>query len=255
MKLELFNSEATKLWKRMSSGAPADMRYIELELYKKLLNFFQVGDYYYFLFNVKDVSFDVVSPQVTPVLGYEPQDVDVPFFMDCIHPDDRPWFLAFETRTAVFLSELPIEKLMKYKVRYDFRFRKKDGNYIRILHQVAVVEHDEAGGLIRTLGVHTDISQLKNEGKPVMSLIGMEGEPSYLNIDVQNILIESRQVLTNREKQVLTLLIEGKPSKEIGEILHISKQTVDKHRKNMLGKNNLNNTGELVAKAIRQGWI
>ena len=42
---------------------------------------------------------------------------------------------------------------------------------------------------------------------------------------------------------------------KISSILNISKQTVDTHRKNMLHKNNLNNTGELVAKAIRYGWI
>jgi len=54
---------------------------------------------------------------------------------------------------------------------------------------------------------------------------------------------------------VLTLLIEGKLSKEISRILKISKQTVDTHRKNMLHKKHLNNTGELVGKAIRYGWV
>ena len=44
-------------------------------------------------------------------------------------------------------------------------------------------------------------------------------------------------------------------SKEISCILNISKQTVDTHRKNMLHKNNLSNTGELIGKAIRYGWI
>jgi DNA-binding CsgD family transcriptional regulator len=54
---------------------------------------------------------------------------------------------------------------------------------------------------------------------------------------------------------VLKLLIEGKLSKEISSILKISKQTVDTHRKNMLHKKNLSNTGELIGKAIRYGWI
>lgn len=61
--------------------------------------------------------------------------------------------------------------------------------------------------------------------------------------------------MSKREKDVLILLIEGKLSKEIGDILHISKQTVDTHRKNMIRKNNLNNTGELIGKAIRSGWV
>lgn len=255
MKLELYSEETNKLWRRMSGQSATDGLHLELELYKRLLNFFQVGDYYYFIFNVKDIAFDLVSPQAETVLGYPQGYLTVTAFADCIHPDDRPWFLTFEAKTAEFLAGLPIDKLMKYKVRYDFRFKKSDGSYIRVLHQVAVVQHDENGGIIRTLGVHTDITHLKAEGKPEMSYIGMDGEPSYLNIDVKNIFIKSKQVLTHREKDVLRLLIEGKLSKEIASILHISKQTVDTHRKHMLHKNMLNNTSELIVKAIREGWL
>ena len=255
MKLEKFNNETFKLWKQMSSGIEAGQLQLELELYKKLLNFFQVGDYYYFIFNIKNICFDFISPQVEQMMGYEPGEVTVEFFMNCIHPEDRPYFLNFETKTAEFLSNLPIDKLMKYKVRYDFRVRKRSGEYIRILHQVAIVEHDDLGGIIRTLGVHTDINHLKPDGLPVMSYIGMDGEPSYLDIDVKNEFIESEQLLTKREKQVLALLIEGKLSKEISQILYISKHTVDMHRKNMLQKTSLNNTGELIGKAIKQGWV
>jgi DNA-binding CsgD family transcriptional regulator len=255
MKLELFSEETNKLWTKMSSPSLSGGLQVQLELYKKLLNFFQVGDYYYFIFNVKDIAFDLVSPQVETILGNPPAYFTVPAFMDCIHPDDRPWFLTFEGKTAAFLSGLPINKLMKYKVRYDFRMRKNSGDYIRVLHQVAVIQHDENAGIIRTLGVHTDITHLKPEGKPVLSYIGMDGEPSYLNIDVKNAFVKSEQMLTRREKQILMLLIEGKLSKEISEVLNIKKQTVDTHRKNMLHKNNLNNTRELIIKAIRQGWV
>ena len=44
--------------------------------------------------------------------------------------------------------------------------KKSDGSYIRILHQASIVQMDESGGLIRTLGVHTDITHLKREGRP-----------------------------------------------------------------------------------------
>jgi DNA-binding CsgD family transcriptional regulator len=150
---------------------------------------------------------------------------------------------------------LPIEKLLKYKVRYDIRFRKNNGDYARILYQGILLEHDDKGKFLRTLSVHSDITYLKQEGKPVLSFIGMDGEPSYCDVASKNIFIESKQELTRREKQVLKLLIEGKLSKEISSILKISKQTVDTHRKNMLHKNNLSSTGELIGKAIKNGWI
>ena len=133
MKLELFNNETVSLWKKMSSGATTNRPNIELELYKKLLNFFQVGDYYYYIFNIKDIAFDLVSPQVETVLGYTQSEFDIPSFMDKIHTNDRPWFLRFETKTAEFLLQLHIEKLMRYKLRYDFRVRKKNGKLFSII--------------------------------------------------------------------------------------------------------------------------
>jgi DNA-binding CsgD family transcriptional regulator len=255
LKLELFVEETNNVWSRVTGKPTADDLQVQLDLYKKLLNFFQVGDYYYFIFNLQTHEFDFVSKEVETLLDYQPQQVTIPLFFEIMHPDDRPWFLAFEEKTAGFLTGLPLEKLMKYKVRYDFRIKKNNGSYIRVLHQVAVIQHDQNGGILRTLGVHTDISHLKFDGKPVLSYIGMDGEPSYLNIDIKNNYLESKEPLTRREKDVLRHLIEGKLSKEICDILHISKQTVDSHRKNMLRKNNLNNSSELIAKAIRKGWI
>jgi DNA-binding CsgD family transcriptional regulator len=37
--------------------------------------------------------------------------------------------------------------------------------------------------------------------------------------------------------------------------LNIGKQTVDTHRNNMIERNHLRNTSELIAKAIKQGWV
>jgi DNA-binding CsgD family transcriptional regulator len=120
---------------------------------------------------------------------------------------------------------------------------------------ICSIEHDETGRFLRSLGVHTDITYLKQEGKPELPFIGMDGEPSYRDVTSNNIFIESKEELTRREKEVLKLLIEGKLSKEISDVLNISKQTVDTHRKNMLHKKNLSNIGELIGKAIRNGWI
>ncbi|MBP6687950.1 MAG: response regulator transcription factor, partial [Lacibacter sp.] len=78
---------------------------------------------------------------------------------------------------------------------------------------------------------------------------------SYLDVVHNKAFVESKEDFTNRERQVLRLLIEGKPSKEISGLSKISKQTVDTHRKYMLHKKHLSNTGELIGKAIRSGWI
>jgi len=255
MKLELFSAEANNIWEKAASKSDPTQLQLELDLYKKLLSFFQVGDYYYLFFNLTIMDLELVSQEIKNVLGYHPSEFSLNTFLDKVHPDDRPWLLNYENKAAEFLAALSVDKLMKYKVRYDFRIQKINGEYIRVLHQSMIIDHDSNGQLLRTFVVQTDISHLKATGRPLLSIIGLEGEPSYLNIDVEKKFAVSKEVLSKREKEILILITEGKLSKDIGEILHISKLTVDTHRNNMMSRNNLKNTSELVAKAIRQGWI
>jgi DNA-binding CsgD family transcriptional regulator len=255
MKEEPFNLEFNKMFKWFGSESTPSSLKFELDLYKKLWNFFLIGDSYYFIINHHNLTFDFVSKEVEDVMGYLPSEFDIPFMNGKLHPDDRSWFLSFGNSMVDFFTQLPVNKLLKYKVRYDIRFRKKNGDYARILYQGILLEHDEKGRILRSLSVHSDITYLKQEGRPVISFIGIDGEPSYFDVTSKNIFVESNDDLTRREKQVLKLLIEGKLSKEISGILKISKQTVDTHRKNMLHKKNLSNTGELIGKAIRYGWI
>ncbi|TSJ36611.1 hypothetical protein FO440_22555 [Mucilaginibacter corticis] len=255
MKLELFNNKINNVWKKMPLGQYESALPVELDFYKKLLNFFQVGDYYYYIFNFEILGFELMSDGIEGLLGFKPELANIDFFLELMHPEDRPYILAFEEKVANFLLGLPTDKLMKYKVRYDYRLRKANGNFVRILQQVAVIQHDNDGGILRTLGMHTDISHLKSSGKPVLSLIGLEGEPSYMDIDIRQNFLKVKDLLSKREREVLRHLIDGKLSKQISDIMHVTKQTVDSHRKNMLRKNNVSNTTELVAKAIKNGWV
>ena len=63
------------------------------------------------------------------------------------------------------------------------------------------------------------------------------------------------QNLTEREREVLQLTAEGYTSREIGEKLHISHRTVDKHRENVQAKLELRNIVEMAAYAYQQGLI
>src|SRR5690606_24966128 len=59
--------------------------------------------------------------------------------------------------------------------------------------------------------------------------------------------------LTKREKEILTLIISGATTQEIGEQLHISPRTVETHRLTLLKKLMAKNTAELVGNAFRFG--
>lgn len=248
-------TEASKIWKELSKDDEISALEFELEMHKKLLNIFQVGDYYYMIFNVRKTVFELVSPEIGNVLGYSPGEIDVPFFIGNIHPDDQPWFLNFENKVQQFFATLKPSQVPNYKVRYDYRIRKKNGDYIRILQQVVTIQFDGDNNVARTLVVHTDISDIKQEGLPLLSFIGFNGEPSYINVEVDKVFSPKPEPISNRERQIITMLTEGKDSKAIAEALSISKQTVDTHRKNILRKTKCANTAALINTAVKKGWI
>jgi two-component system, NarL family, nitrate/nitrite response regulator NarL len=64
---------------------------------------------------------------------------------------------------------------------------------------------------------------------------------------------EALAVLSAREKEILALIVKENTSEEIAEQLHISKKTVDNHRKNILSKTGCRSTVGLVKYAIRNG--
>ena len=61
--------------------------------------------------------------------------------------------------------------------------------------------------------------------------------------------------LSEREREVLQLVAEGKSSKEIADVLSISPATVETHRTHLLQKLGLRNTAEVVRYAARRGIV
>jgi two-component system, NarL family, response regulator NreC len=63
------------------------------------------------------------------------------------------------------------------------------------------------------------------------------------------------ELLTDREREILQLVAEGKTNKEIAAVLNISIYTIDTHRSHILQKLNLHSAPELILYAVRKGII
>lgn len=256
MKSKLLLDNVSKIWQDQPfSGAQTTLE-LDLDFQKKVLSAFSVGEFYYYIMNVAEVRFEFISDGIFKVLGYEPGEVNVGLIGESIHPDDMSMILNNESTVISFFSKLDPAKYFKYKVRYDYRIKRKDGNYIRIMQQVMTINYSLDGGILHTFGVHTDISHLKKSNSSSLSIIGLDGEPSYFDYPVTNYeAIASSGIFTKREREVLNLVWEGKESKEIGSLLFISPETVNTHRRRMLSKSNCSNTIELLRFAIKEGLL
>lgn len=67
--------------------------------------------------------------------------------------------------------------------------------------------------------------------------------------------IDSEEILSGREREILLEVCRGLSNQEIGEKLFISKRTVDKHRANILLKTGCKNTANLVVFAIKHRLV
>lgn len=249
---------ASHIWTNQHMQQSRVRQEIDLVLQKKLLNLLNVGESYYYIFNLQELKFDFVSEEIRQVLGYAPDEFTMELALSIIHPDDQPKFINFENTVMRFFKELSPEKYFKYKVRYDYRMRGKDGNYIRILQQVITINYSLDGGIIHTFGVHTDISHLKTSNHMSLSFIGLEGEPSFIDYPVEAYkekVPKQAASFTKRECDILSQIWEGKDNKQIGIDLNISPETVKTIRKNMMAKTKSSNTISLIRFALEQGVI
>lgn len=154
----------------------------------------------------------------------------------------------------------------------DIRMPKMDGieatkiiktklPHIRVL---ALTMFDQPDAIKQMLDAGASGYLLKNSGIKMLSkaiITVAQGETffdpnvafNFMNdyIDANVTVGKSEKVvLSNREKEILNLIANGKTSKEIAETLFIAKTTVDTHRKNMIRKLDLKNGNELVKYAI-----
>jgi two-component system response regulator NreC len=87
---------------------------------------------------------------------------------------------------------------------------------------------------------------------PAVSAMLLEDHMRHLQ---QRGLEDSYHLLTDREREVLQLLAEGRSNKEVAAALDVGLSTIETHRANMMQKLNLHNTAEIVLYAVRKRII
>lgn len=252
-----------KTWEAHGDNMSKQATRLDLQkLNKRLASVFCPGPYYHYIFDFQTYSFDSMSPGYQDITGFDCETTTTDSFLCRIHPDDIGFFSMAENTAGHFLfGFLQPEQILDYKVSYCFRHLHTNGEYKLFLHQAIALTLDSENRLGKVLGVHADISHITNVNNYKISFFGLNGQPSYTNVEVFGDQRDSIQLnntksdISSRETQILRLISEGLNAKEIGESLHISVATVKKHRENLLRKTQCANSPQLVAHAIRNGLI
>nr|WP_084407134.1 LuxR C-terminal-related transcriptional regulator [Pedobacter panaciterrae] len=213
------------------------------------------GPFYYYVIDFYDMSLSNVSEAIAEIHGLDPKTVTFNDVLNTIHPDDVEFVANAEAFITTFFREkIARDKLLSYKMSYSFRSRMKDGKYVLLNHQALLLTLDENGRSGKSLNIHTRIDHLSKFNTHRISLIGLNGEPSFMDMSLGK-SIDDLPAFSIREIEIIRLIAQGMNNNEIAEVLFIAVLTVKKHRMNILMKSNCKNTAELISKSVIQGLI
>jgi DNA-binding NarL/FixJ family response regulator len=80
-------------------------------------------------------------------------------------------------------------------------------------------------------------------------------QEDYVNRLQQRGLEDRYDLLSDREREVLQVIAEGRSNKEVANLLNISPTTVETHRAHILQKLDIHSVPELILYAVRKGII
>jgi two-component system, NarL family, response regulator NreC len=130
---------------------------------------------------------------------------------------------------------------------------------------VLLTQHTEDYMVLSALraGVRGYVLKTKASAELVQALRSVCKGEMYLTQSVSNTVVQAyltnseipERTLSDRERQVLQLVAEGKTTKEIATLLGISVNTAESHRANLMDKLDIHDTAGLVRYAIHNGII
>jgi DNA-binding CsgD family transcriptional regulator len=170
-----------------------------------------------------------------------------------MHPDDITFITDTVIKTLAFIDELPPSQKTDYKLSLEFRLRNKRGKYVRFIQQMVVLEEDRKGEIWLLLKVIDLVSEKAGNEPSQRKLLNMKtGEFHLFYDDFYN---NAKNILSNRETEILGLISQGLESKEISKRLFISIYTVNNHRQHILSKTKTENTIQALSYAKKIGII
>ncbi|MDE7426448.1 MAG: LuxR C-terminal-related transcriptional regulator [Muribaculaceae bacterium] len=162
-----------------------------------------------------------------------------------MHPEDLVEKRMLEYEFFKFVNTLPPEKKMSCKATCCIRIKDRNGEYRYINNSTQLVQLSPSGMMWLILCCY-NLSPVKTTGSGI--------EPRIINClsgEITPLSFYDRRntILSQREKEIMLLIQEGKLSKQIAAELGISINTVNRHRQNIIEKLSVSNSIEAITAA------
>lgn len=216
----------------------------------ELDKFLPYSSTFFCITNTQKLSFEYVSQNFVTCLGLNAEKLKqkgMRYFWNRIHPEDlESWLQALNELMIFTLENIPESDRHNANYTWNYRLKNAQDEYVNIIQNTTPLTLDNNYKPIIGLAHYTVLdANLKMDVSASAKLLNdkNEYETVYFNTYAQKLLSGG---VSNRERDIIRLLIQDLSSKEIGSRLNISSHTVDTHRRNILKKLNISSTGELV---------
>jgi DNA-binding CsgD family transcriptional regulator len=209
-----------------------------------------------YLLNFETQQYPFVSQSIISIMGYTNKEImklGRAFIVSRVHPDDMKIHAGKPFQRFIeYTRQLSKDELKNCRFSINFRFKRKDGMYLKILQQYVVLEVNDAGYPLLCLGLITDITDHKADNKVVFSISKYDKKKGFEVISTDTFPQQALSI-SKREHEVVKHILAGLSSKQTADKLHLSKYTIHAHRRNILHKTNCKNTAELLNYAMLNG--
>ena len=180
----------------------------------------------------------------------------------------------FVEKTQTALNFVALKDILKEEnfdvLLLDINFGKHDGREIIGEIQemapgmkiIALTSHADSVTIKSSVNAGFDGYLLKIDGRHEIekALKAVMNDEQYFSPKTQQAFFETKTSrnkaeLTEREREVLQLIVAEKTTKEIAERLHLSEKTIETHRASIMQKLDAKNIAGMVKKAIMEGLV
>lgn len=210
--------------------------------------------------NTSNQSFEYVSKNFPPATNLNVDEMiegGMQYWWSRMHQDEiQVWLKSLQDLMEFTMSNIALEDRRRMTYTWNYRIKSGMDSFKNIIQHTTPMFFDDLGKPIIGLAHYSVLEA--HEILPIQAsakILNSNDEYEtlfYQNYGGQKLLSDS---VSNRERDVLALLIRGYSNAEIAKKLNISEHTVKTHRKNAMTKTNSKNIAQLVATCIRQGIL
>jgi len=224
----------------------ADPFMIELEEVMKNNNqFFIISD----LLHIKILFTSNLSAKI---IGVKPEEVTFYHFLDRTYPEQLERHNLQKAKMFRLGNDFFIAGKGSMLLSTSFKLRNHEDIYRNCFMQCYIFFREVPYKTAYMLLVTTDIERVKKSGDGFHYYVG--GDLNKFRFPDEKLLRNGR-IFSSRELQIISLVAKGLNSDQISKIIHISKHTVNTHRRNILIKTKKESINRVIFDLKEQGLL